>query len=469
MRSCPRLPLWALVLGFAVIGCNDGDRPSLTEVTPQASVVVTATPSGSAASPTPPPVPPEPTAEELATIDQVIALALAGDNDGLRLLASGSFTPCEIQHSGPGGGPVCLDGEAAGTTVESIGVGGCDGAVARLEDVQLLPDGGPVSLVAVYRPRISTADAHFFHALFDGPDGKFHFTVTPGRISNINHRCVGAAPIVVGAAVAQWVTPPLYQTFAAEGRFEGVVDEPGDVDPFLWRFPASGTADHVYRVYWNRGTVLACNERRCGESPLVGAEALKRIAVTPLDSRICVRGWRDDVGNIQARLLTPALEGTCAYSRTPVGIRIIDDTIRAVESQDVEALVDLIEYRPLGCVEVAQLSTPPQCEPGQPIGTPIDTFMFVLCDGGPMPRDQVPQLVRNTLDAYTLELYAVVRPATTMDNEQYRIIFTWPRDGRPFWLNLTENGVVGLWGGCGAYSPAELAEGEVIVAPLYEP
>jgi hypothetical protein len=55
-----------------------------------------------------------------------------------------------------------------------------------------------------------------------------------------------------------------------------------------------------------------------------------------------------------------------------------------------------------------------------------------------------------------------------MDDETYRVIYTRPRDGEPMWVNLTQNGIVGLRVGCGPSSSERLAEGEIIIPPQFE-
>jgi hypothetical protein len=66
------------------------------------------------------------------------------------------------------------------------------------------------------------------------------------------------------------------------------------------------------------------------------------------------------------------------------------------------------------------------------------------------------------------ELYAVLRPSRIQDGETYRIVLTRPLDGRAYWLNLTDKGIVGLWADCGAAGQLGVFDGEHIIPPQHE-
>jgi hypothetical protein len=341
---------------------------------------------------------------------------------------------------------VCAEGEPEGTRVEVVGESICDGAAVRLEEAAFLRDPRDAPLeVAAYRPLIAGGDADFFDVRFSG---RYNMTlsVNASRIFNIGRGCSTEAPLVFGGRVAQWVIPPPYQPFAAEGVFIGVVDEPGDADPFLWRFPAkreSGGGD--YRVY---------AAEPFPEAPAAGA-------------RICVVGWLDDAGNLLAREVTLNVGEQCELRQPLSGVAIIDATIDAIYLRDSAALFDLVDYHTEGCIEMAQLSTPPQCPPGVAVGTPIEVITIVLCDGGPTPRAEVERHVTTTFSE-AFEVHSALRPRVSQDNESYRLMLVKPRDGRVYWLNLSDDGIVGLWADCGAAEQLGVYEGDYIIPPQFD-
>jgi hypothetical protein len=341
---------------------------------------------------------------------------------------------------------VCAEGEPEGTLVEVIGSSICDGALGRLEGTVFLGDAHAEPLrVAAYRPNISGGDAGFFEVRFDGRY-RMSLSVNERRIFNIGRGCSTEAPLVFGGRVAQWVIPPPYQPFAAEGVFIRAVDEPGDADPFIWRFPAnreSGGGD--YRVH---------AAEPFPEAPAAGV-------------RICVVGWLDDAGNLLAREVTLNVAEQCELRQPRSGVAIIDATIDAIYERDFAALFDLVHYHTEGCIEMAQLGTPPQCPPGVPVGTPIEVITIVFCDGGPAPREEVERSFAGFFRT-PMELYAAIRPATPQDDEQYRVIFSIPETRDLLWLNVSDDGIVGLWGGCGPDSSLRATDGEHIIPPQFE-
>jgi hypothetical protein len=117
---------------------------------------------------------------------------------------------------------------------------------------------------------------------------------------------------VAGEQLTTFIAPPYYG-FAVTGSFVRVIDQAGDADPFEWLVPGTltrGGAESSWRVYWQRGEVIDCATGCNGA--LAPAEAASRIAALRLGEAVCIVGWTDDVGNVEAERMYLNLDGQCA-------------------------------------------------------------------------------------------------------------------------------------------------------------
>ncbi|MDO8615370.1 MAG: hypothetical protein Q7T33_06485 [Dehalococcoidia bacterium] len=128
------VPLVALL----ALACKGGGGPASTPTAAPASPTPTAT------------APPTAAAEVPAEVQAVIDAALSGDPEAMRALVVYTKIGCITEEFG---GPVCQPGEAAGTPVDVLSVGTCEGEYRRADELDEMPLGllSDLSLYAVYR------------------------------------------------------------------------------------------------------------------------------------------------------------------------------------------------------------------------------------------------------------------------------------------------------------------------------
>jgi hypothetical protein len=422
-----------IILAGLAAACDDDEPP---DPRPPASPT-----SLFAPTPTPaPPPPPEPTPEELAFIEWVIALVQNNDAAGLLSATEPHFAPCEARSwTDPGTGPICREGESAGTQVQ---VSRCDENLWRIEDLHLFEVRFDDPVETVFRPKIAGAPSDGFEVRFLG---SLRLSLGQGRITHIS-RCPDYDPLVVGDNVAQWVVPPQYHTFAIEALFVRLNGSRED-DEFIARFPPNRKSDrHDYVV----------------RSP--GSDVARRFR--PGD-RICLRGWREDRVIVTTHPVTFAGgNAPCEVHVPESGIEIVDTIVRSVLRQDMVPVASLMQTRTEPCRSEDEAF--PHCRAGQPEGTPVEVFDVDLCTGGPHPVWQAFQYVANPFLERAFQLYAVIRPDDVTDGEAYRVIFTQPGDGRAFWFNVSEDRVLALRIACDDKRDLDELDGDRIIAPQHD-
>jgi hypothetical protein len=284
--------------------------------------------SSAGASPTVvvrPPAPPT----GITEVDEVVRATLARDIDTLVALIGPRRVGC-VESGELGSPPQCETGEAVGTLLDVFLVVGCDGGDVRLADgvrdiAQTMEPA--LDLYAVFRPLNSRADYRVVFAYSGVPDRNgFIFDVADGRITGLFFTCVtvvdqtryvkeflvwppfgphAQAPGHLKNDKVEWYfVPTPYNTFAVTGAFDHVIDEAGAADPFAWDVPGSSTydgQDRWWRMYWHEGDVFDCAES-CTKA-LTPSETSARLAALAIGDPVCVVGWTDDVGNVQAELV----------------------------------------------------------------------------------------------------------------------------------------------------------------------
>jgi hypothetical protein len=168
---------------------------------------------------------------------------------------------------------------------------------------------------------------------------------------------------------------------------------------------------------------------------------------------------------------TPDAEPTGETPASGVtGIAAVDDALAAATAGDAEALTAQLEYTQVGCVVEQQgLPSMPECEPGTPDGTLVETFTTAQCEGAFIAPEEAPAAVARFLQS-DLALYAVYEtPATYFpEGARYAIVLE-ATGGEPQWtareIVIGEEGVVALNYCCGE-TPDVLASNRGLTDPI---
>ena len=140
----------------------------------------------------------------------------------------------------------------------------------------------------------------------------------------------------------------------------------------------------------------------------------------------------------------PPAEATRDLSSLPPEVSAV---IRAAERNDVDALAGVMASRQVGCVELGQVGSPPQCDKGEAPGTLLDVFLVVGCDGGDVRRaDGVRQIAAALEPAF--DLYTVFRPLNS--RADYRVVFAYrgAPDRNGFIFDVAAGKITGLFFTC---------------------
>lgn len=162
---------------------------------------------------------------------------------------------------------------------------------------------------------------------------------------------------------------------------------------------------------------------------------------------------------------SPTVATTAAPPQT--GIAELDAIIRATLMGDKDALVASLGYTKLGCVRPEQEGSPPGCVEGEADGTPVDSFLAMVCGGGYVRPDVAERIVRGSRTP--ARLYAAGRPAAKnyIDGAQYLLLFTYDQSTTPagFWWNIRDGEIVGYVQTCSTLADAMRSIGPLIVTP----
>ena len=93
------------------------------------------------------------------------------------------------------------------------------------------------------------------------------------------------------------------------------------------------------------------------------------------------------------------------------GIAEVDAAIRVLVAHDIDGVMRLVEFGPIGCSNEQTVGSPPPCRPGQPDGSPIDVFGLHSCEGSyTTTLDGVRNAVENAFSTSgRSSIYAVLR------------------------------------------------------------
>jgi len=126
------------LVALLALACKGGGGPASTSTAAPASPTPTATETPAAGAP--------------AEVQAIVDAALSGDPQQLEPLVGYTKIDCTTSE-GIGGPPLCREGEAAGTPVDVLSVGTCEGQYRRADEIDEMPLGllSDLSLYAVYR------------------------------------------------------------------------------------------------------------------------------------------------------------------------------------------------------------------------------------------------------------------------------------------------------------------------------
>ena len=182
MRHTLTLALLLPVLTLAALAC-EGEEGAESTAAPTlvASPALTATATPTAAVP--------------SNVQAIIDAALSGDPEQLEPLVGYTKVGCITTPQGIGQPPLCREGEAAGTPVDVLSLGTCEGEYRRSDEVggmlALLSD---LILYAVYRWPPSSEPAAEYAVLFSktapvGDDVVVELLVQGGRFVHVKFGC----------------------------------------------------------------------------------------------------------------------------------------------------------------------------------------------------------------------------------------------------------------------------------------
>ncbi len=137
---------------------------------------------------------------------------------------------------------------------------------------------------------------------------------------------------------------------------------------------------------------------------------------------------------------------------TPVttGITVVDEAIRLLTAQDVEGLLDIVEFGDIGCSVEQTVGSPPLCEPGEPPGSPVGVFGLGFCEGAYATSiEQVHSAFEGLFaDSSRSSVYAVLRDnSEDRGRDAYYVALTpgettFPASFVSFWYVVADTGAL---------------------------
>lgn len=255
------------------------------------------------------------------------------------------------------------------------------------------------------------------------------------------------------------VLPPLYDCTPLPGSDVQLIVE------------VQGTEPHAARPQlW--GPVQDATGATTGERAIVDVTpntqwrgSVKRFEDVRQAMRLEVSGRREANCRILATSIsdTPPTPTPSASAPARTKIPEIDHVIDLLLRRDVDGLVQLAEYRPIGCSVTQTVGSHPPCAPGQPEGTPINVFVIGQCEGSYATNDdQLKQAFGFAIQRQpSAAVYAILRDdSEDRTRDGYWIAITQDRPSQAtadvsLW-NVTTNGhVVALQNQCGPIGAAQ--------------
>ncbi len=157
--------------------------------------------------------------------------------------------------------------------------------------------------------------------------------------------------------------------------------------------------------------------------------------------------------------ITPASTSAPARTNVPEVDRVIDLLLH----QDVDGLVKLTRYEPIGCSATQTVGSPPPCAPGAADGTPVNAFAVGECEGSYLTSDdQLKGAFGLALQRQpSVAVYAVLRDnSQDRTRDSYWIAVTQDRPSQAtadvsIWNVSTNGRVVALQNECGPIGAAQ--------------
>lgn len=163
---------------------------------------------------------------------------------------------------------------------------------------------------------------------------------------------------------------------------------------------------------------------------------------------------------------------------TPVttGIAVVDDAIRLLTAQDIDGLLDIVEFGEIGCSIEQTIGSPPPCAPGESPGSPVGVFGLSFCEGTYATSiDQVRTTFEDFFaDSSRSSVYAVLRDNTDdRGRDAYYIALTPGATTSPssfvsFWYVVADTGgLASVIFECGPVGAAQQTEFRFPIDPEF--
>jgi hypothetical protein len=142
----------------------------------------------------------------------------------------------------------------------------------------------------------------------------------------------------------------------------------------------------------------------------------------------------------------------------------LDRVVKAIIAKDVDSLVGLVGFTPLGCVATAAEGAPPTCQPGEAEGSPVQTFEVDSCAASFFTTsEEIRRVFERELSRNSeWRLYAIVRGGYFDRPEEGYIVAvaggSTPTAPGLLWHVTADGKIDAVSGGCGAASVATTIE-----------
>ena len=145
---------------------------------------------------------------------------------------------------------------------------------------------------------------------------------------------------------------------------------------------------------------------------------------------------------------------------------IIDKVIQAVASGDSAQLEALLDFQDVPCVlEQIGIGAPPLCLAGESEGTPVETFLFLQCEGANVRRSEIETGLANVVGADHRPIAVYEYDEDTFGAGAQYFMTLQPLEPYAYAFITSETGVIAIHFGCG-WSPEDFVEINDLGSPL---
>lgn len=146
----------------------------------------------------------------------------------------------------------------------------------------------------------------------------------------------------------------------------------------------------------------------------------------------------------------------------------VDAVLEAVQAGDAAALLRLVQFTGVACVErPSGIGSPPRCPTGVASGSLVPVFAFDPCEAHFASHEEIQRWLRQALDLRP-RLYAVYKPAApTLGNADYIVLFGF-REEQPagtFRVFVRAGGAIPELGLCPPPGSMSLQNGGAMILP----